>query len=74
MFIGFNEKWKWAHIGKEVGENVAQGKAEVGILFCWSGTGVCNAANRIKGVGLHFAGMLRQPGLPGNGIMQMFCA
>ncbi|KKQ15943.1 MAG: hypothetical protein US28_C0007G0034 [Candidatus Daviesbacteria bacterium GW2011_GWA1_36_8] len=33
-----------------MGEKIAKGEAEVGILFCWSGTGVCIAANRVKRV------------------------
>lgn len=44
-----NKKWKWAEIGKEAAEKVASGEVEQGILFCWSGTGICMAANRIKG-------------------------
>src|SRR3990167_4146971 len=41
---------KWVEIGKEAAEKVANGKVKQGILFCWSGTGVCMAANRVKGV------------------------
>lgn len=40
---------RWVDIGKETGLMVAQRKVERGILFCWSGTGICMAANRIKG-------------------------
>jgi len=40
---------RWVEIGKEAAFMVAEGKVERGILFCWSGTGVCMAANRIKG-------------------------
>lgn len=40
---------RWVEIGKEVGEMVARGQVEGGVLFCWSGTGVCMAANRVKG-------------------------
>jgi len=39
---------RWVEIGKEAAFMVAEGKVERGILFCWSGTGVCMAANRIK--------------------------
>ncbi|MBI2334359.1 RpiB/LacA/LacB family sugar-phosphate isomerase, partial [Candidatus Daviesbacteria bacterium] len=35
---------RWVEIGKEVAFMVAEGQAERGILFCWSGTGVCMAA------------------------------
>lgn len=40
---------KWAEIGREAAGKVAKGEAEQGILFCWSGTGVSIAANRVKG-------------------------
>jgi ribose 5-phosphate isomerase B len=35
---------------KKVGEAVAKGEAEEGILFCGSGTGMAIAANKIHGV------------------------
>src|SRR5581483_5045003 len=41
---------KWVEIGKRAGEMVAKKKVDQGILFCWSGTGICMAANKIKGV------------------------
>ncbi len=40
---------RWVEIGKEAAFMVVEGKVERGVLFCWSGTGVCMAANRIKG-------------------------
>ena len=43
-----HKKWKWVEIGKEATERITQKEAEQGILFCWSGTGVCMAANRLK--------------------------
>lgn len=47
--LGDNPSEKWVEIGKEASFMVAEGKVERGILFCWSGTGVCMAANRING-------------------------
>lgn len=44
-----SRKWKWAEIGREVGERVSKGEFEGGIVCCWSGTGVAMAANRLKG-------------------------
>lgn len=35
---------------KKVGEDVADGKAELGIVCCTSGEGVCIAANKVKGI------------------------
>lgn len=40
---------RWVEIGKEAALMVAEGEVERGVLFCWSGTGICMAANRIKG-------------------------
>ena len=36
--------------GRAVGENVASGKANYGIVVCSSGEGICIAANKIKGI------------------------
>lgn len=47
--LGDNLSEKWVEIGKDAGAMVAEGKVERGILFCWSGTGVAMAANRVKG-------------------------
>ena len=35
----------WPDAGRRVGEAVARGRAEVGIVCCWTGTGVSIAAN-----------------------------
>lgn len=48
--LGDSPNDRWVEIGKKAGLLVAEGKVEMGILFCWSGTGICMAANRIKGV------------------------
>lgn len=42
-------KWRWVDIGKTVATKVAKGAVDYGIVCCWSGTGVCMAANRIQG-------------------------
>jgi len=41
---------QWADVGRSVGETVARGEAEQGIVFCWTGTGVSLAANKVAGV------------------------
>jgi len=41
---------EWASIGRAVGEAVAQGRADIGIVCCWTGTGISIAANKIRGV------------------------
>lgn len=44
------ETLQWADIAERVGRRVASGQAEQGVLFCWTGTGVCMAANKVPGV------------------------
>lgn len=41
---------RWASIGRAVGTAVAAGEAEVGIVCCWTGTGIAMAANKVAGV------------------------
>ena len=40
----------WASIGQAVGEAVAQGEAQIGVVCCWTGTGISIAANKVGGV------------------------
>jgi ribose 5-phosphate isomerase B len=40
----------WAEIGRAVGEAVAAGRADVGVVCRWTGTGVSIAANKVRGV------------------------
>ncbi len=40
----------WPEVAEEVGECVRQGEADEGILFCWTGTGVSIAANKVPGI------------------------
>ena len=40
----------WSAVGREVGEKVAAGEADAGVLFCWTGTGASIAANKVSGV------------------------
>ena len=45
---GANETW--VVVAQEVAERVARGDADEGILFCWTGTGVSMAANKVPGI------------------------
>jgi ribose 5-phosphate isomerase B len=40
----------WPEVGRGVGEAVAGGRADRGIVWCWTGTGVSIAANKVSGV------------------------
>ena len=44
------EAVEWAEVGQRVGESVAKGDADSGVLFCWTGTGASIAANKVPGV------------------------
>ena len=44
------ETIQWAEVGQRVGEAVAKGEADAGVLFCWTGTGASIAANKVPGV------------------------
>jgi ribose 5-phosphate isomerase B len=40
----------WPDVGRAVGEAVASGAVDRGVVCCWTGTGVSMAANKIAGV------------------------
>ncbi len=40
----------WPAIARRVAEDVRDGRADEGILFCWTGTGVSLAANKVPGI------------------------
>ena len=40
----------WPDVARRVGEAVAAGEADQGVLFCWTGTGTSMAANKVPGV------------------------
>ncbi len=44
------EDVEWAEVGLKVAEAVARGECDEGVLFCWTGTGVCIAANKVPGI------------------------
>ena len=40
----------WADTAVSVAESVASGKHELGVVCCWTGTGVSIAANKVPGI------------------------
>ncbi len=44
------EKLEWTDIAERVSERVREGACDQGILFCWTGTGVSIAANKVPGI------------------------
>jgi ribose 5-phosphate isomerase B len=40
----------WPEAGRAVGEAVARGRVDRGVVCCWTGTGVSMAANKVAGV------------------------
>jgi len=44
------EREQWPDLARKVAEAVAEGEAEQGVLFCWTGTGTSMAANKVPGV------------------------
>jgi len=45
-----NEPDDWAWASEAAARNVAEGRAEQGIVCCWTGTGASIAANKVSGV------------------------
>jgi ribose 5-phosphate isomerase B len=40
----------WPDLGAEVGRAVVSGRADLGVVMCWTGTGTAIAANKVAGV------------------------
>lgn len=45
-----NENLIWTQVAQAVAEAVMEARADEGILFCWTGTGVALAANKVPGI------------------------
>lgn len=39
----------WPFVAEQVAKGVASGKYDQGLLFCWTGTGISMAANKVPG-------------------------
>ncbi len=44
------EPMDWPDVAFEVSRRVASGACDQGVLFCWTGTGVSIAANKVPGI------------------------
>jgi ribose 5-phosphate isomerase B len=44
------ETQPWPEVAKRVALDVRSARADEGILFCWTGTGVSIAANKVEGI------------------------
>ncbi|MGA9531625.1 MAG: RpiB/LacA/LacB family sugar-phosphate isomerase [Anaerolineales bacterium] len=44
------EEGTWPVVARQVGQAVISAEADEGVLFCWTGTGVSIAANKIGGI------------------------
>jgi ribose 5-phosphate isomerase B len=44
------ERAQWPDVAARVARAVADGEADQGMLFCWTGTGTAMAANKVRGV------------------------
>ncbi|MEU4694890.1 RpiB/LacA/LacB family sugar-phosphate isomerase [Actinoplanes sp. NPDC023714] len=40
----------WPDLGRFVGQAVVDGRADLGVVMCWTGTGTAIAANKVPGV------------------------
>ena len=45
-----SEHAPWPEVAVEVAEKVADGQFDLAILFCWTGTGITIAANKVQGI------------------------
>ncbi|MGH9198342.1 MAG: RpiB/LacA/LacB family sugar-phosphate isomerase [Acidimicrobiia bacterium] len=44
------DKDSWPDVALKVGESVGSGVKDMGVLFCWTGTGTSMMANKVRGV------------------------
>lgn len=45
-----NREAYWPEVARQAAEAVASGEADEGIFFCWTGTGISLAANKVPGI------------------------
>jgi len=40
----------WAEVARDAAEAIARGDCDEGVFFCWTGTGIAMAANKVPGI------------------------
>lgn len=48
--VASGQEEPWAEVAEQAATRVASGDCQEGIFFCWSGTGISIAANKVAGV------------------------
>lgn len=48
--IASGQEAPWAEVAEQAALSVAHGETDEGIFFCWSGTGISMAANKVAGI------------------------
>ncbi|MFI1996190.1 RpiB/LacA/LacB family sugar-phosphate isomerase [Actinoplanes sp. NPDC020271] len=51
-----SEAESWPDLGRFIGRAVVEGRADYGVVMCWTGTGTAIAANKVPGVRAATAG------------------
>ncbi|MFI5307233.1 MAG: RpiB/LacA/LacB family sugar-phosphate isomerase [Polyangiales bacterium] len=48
--IATGKEAPWAEVAEQAAASVAAGECDEGVFFCWSGTGISMAANKVAGI------------------------
>jgi ribose 5-phosphate isomerase B len=48
--VATGKETAWAEVAEHAAQSVAKGECDEGIFFCWSGTGISMAANKVAGI------------------------
>lgn len=62
----------WPDVTLKAMEEIREGKAQEGIILCWTGTGCSIAANKVQGIRAALCSDAETAKGQGSGIMRMF--
>jgi ribose 5-phosphate isomerase B len=48
--VATGQEAPWAEVAEQAAQAVASGACDEGVFFCWSGTGISIAANKVAGI------------------------